>query len=297
MKSVAAAAAILSVAALAATGCSSGGSKADTVVVATKGFAESDILGNALKVLIDRDTKLKTELKTLDNTLLWNAIDNGEVDTYVEYTGTALLNILKEKPEYEPRKAYDVVKKLLKERNGIEALDPIGFNDTYRFTVRKETADQYGLKTTSDLAAKSGELVFGTSQEFLKREDTWPLVEKVYQPKFKETKTIQNPGIAYEAIKDKQIDVMASYSTDSKILAQGLVALDDDKNVFVPYYAVPVVREETLKAHPELRDVLNKLKDKITDAEMQKLNGEVELKKRPPLDVAKEWLKSEGLID
>ncbi|MGO4107418.1 ABC transporter substrate-binding protein [Paenibacillus sp. YAF4_2] len=285
---------------LALTGCSNSkdgsSSKNDSIVVATKGFAESDILANALKLLVDQDTDLKTSIKTLDNNLLWAAIDNGEVDTYVEYTGTALLNILKEQPIYDPQQAYESVVKLLKDRNKIDVLDPIGFNDTYAFVIRKETADKLGITNVSQLSEKSGELVFGTNAEFLKREDTWPLVEKVYNPKFKEQKTIQEAGLAYQAIGQGLIDVMVAYSTDSKIADKDLIALEDDKHVFVPYYAVPVVRESTLADHPELKDVLNKLKGSITDAEMQQLNGEVELKQRPALDVAKEWLTSKGLL-
>lgn len=281
---------------LAMTGCGKTASSSETITVATKGFAESDILANAIALLIENDTKLKTKITTLDNNLLWEAIQAGKVDTYVEYTGTALLNILKEKPEYDPQKAYDIVKEKLKEKNQIEVLEQIGFNDTYALVLRKEIAEKLNIKTTSELAAQAGDIVFGTSQEFLKREDTWPLVEKVYNPKFKEIKTIQNNALAYKAIEQGLIDVTDVYTTDSKIPISNFVVLEDDKHVFVPYFAIPVIREETLKQHPELKDVINKLAGKIDDAEMQKLNGEVEQKQRPAVDVAKEWLKNEGLI-
>ncbi|GGH19727.1 ABC transporter substrate-binding protein [Paenibacillus segetis] len=281
---------------LAMTGCGKTASSSETITVATKGFAESDILANAIALLIENDTKLKTKITTLDNNLLWEAIQAGKVDTYVEYTGTALLNILKEKPEYDPQKAYDIVKEKLKEKNQIEVLEQIGFNDTYALVLRKEIAEKLNIKTTSELAAQAGDIVFGTSQEFLKREDTWPLVQKVYNPKFKEIKTIQNNALAYKAIEQGLIDVTDVYTTDSKIPISNFVVLEDDKHVFVPYFAIPVIREETLKQHPELKDVINKLAGKIDDAEMQKLNGEVEQKQRPAVDVAKEWLKNEGLI-
>ncbi|GIO59965.1 MULTISPECIES: ABC transporter substrate-binding protein [Paenibacillus] len=285
---------------LAVAGCgkSEGASSqgADTITIATKGFAESDILANAIKLLIEDNTKLKTKVTTLDNNLLWKAIDTGEVDTYVEYTGTALLNILKEKPVYDPQQAYEIVKKELKEKHRIDVLDQIGFNDTYALVLRKEAAEKWNIKTTSEMAEHAGVLVFGTSQEFLKREDTWPLVENVYNPKFKEIKTIQNNSLGYQAIEQGIIDVTAVYTTDSKIPTANFIVLDDDKHVFVPYFAIPVVREETLSKHPELKDIINKLSSTIDDAEMQKLNGEVEQKKRPALDVAKEWLQSEGLL-
>lgn len=278
------------------TGCGKSASSSDTITVATKGFAESDILANAIALLIENDTKLSTKITTLDNNLLWEAIKAGDVDTYVEYTGTALLNILKEKPEYDPQKAYEIVKEKLKEKNQVEVLEQIGFNDTYALVLRKEIAEKLNIKTTSELAANAGELIFGTSQEFLKREDTWPLVQKVYDPKFKEIKTIQNNALGYKAIEQGLIDVTDVYTTDSKIPISNFIVLEDDKHVFVPYFAIPVIREETLKKHPELKDIINKLAGKIDDVEMQKLNGEVEQKQRPAIDVAREWLKNEGLI-
>jgi osmoprotectant transport system substrate-binding protein len=281
---------------LALTGCSTSKGASDTVVVATKGFAESDILANAISLLIQNDTKLKTKIVTMDNNLLWQGIQGGEVDTYVEYTGTALLNMLKEKPEYDPQKVYDIVKEKMKEQYQIEVLDQIGFNDTYALTLRKEIAEKYNIKTTSELAEHAGEAVFGTSQDFIKREDTWPLLEKAYNLQFKEIKTIQNNSMAYQAIQQGLIDVSTVYTTDSKILTGNFIVLEDDKNVFVPYFAIPLIREETLEKHPELRDVINKLAGTIDDSKMQNLNSEVESKKRPALDVAKEWLKSEGLL-
>ncbi|KOY14883.1 ABC transporter substrate-binding protein [Paenibacillus xylanivorans] len=283
---------------LTAAGCSSSNASdsKDTIVLATKGFAESDILANALKLLVENDTKLKTEIKKLDNTLLWNAIDSGDVDVYVEYSGTALINILKLEPEFDADKAFKTVVTQLKEKNKLIALDPLGFNNTYVFAVRRETAEKYGLKTASQLAEKSGELVFGASEEFLVRPDAWPYVESIYKPKFKETKSIQDSSLRYQAIKQKLIDVILPYSTDSQILANDLVALEDDKHVFVPYDAFPVVREQTLDEHPELKETLNKLAGKLDETAMQKLNAEVEQDQKPAIDVAREWLKAQGLI-
>lgn len=280
------------------TGCGKKGSSgSDTINIATKGFAESDILANALKLLIENDTKLKTKVTKLDNNLLWEGVKAGQVDTYVEYTGTALINILKEQPEYDPKKSYDKVVKLLKEKNQITVLDPIGFNDTYAFALRKEVAEKYGIKNTSQLAEKSSELIFGASQEFLNRPDAWPPILKTYNPKFKEIKTIQDQSIAYKALEQKLIDSFILYTTDAKITVSPLVVLEDDKGVFLPYDAVTLVRDSVLEDHPELKKVLNKLSGKLTDAQMQALNGEVELKQRPALDVTKEWLISQGLIN
>ncbi|MFF2910676.1 glycine betaine ABC transporter substrate-binding protein [Paenibacillus sp. NPDC057934] len=278
------------------SGCSkAGGAGSDTIQIATKGFAESDILANALKLLIEDKTDLKAIVKKLDNNLLWTALKGNEVDTYVEYTGTALINILKDKPEYDPQVVYEKVKKELKEKNQITVLDPLGFTNSYAFGVRKEIAEKLGLKTGSDIAAKSSELVFGASEEFMNRPDLWPPVVENYKPQFKEIKTIAG-GLAYQAIDQGVIDVAMVQTTSAQVLVRPITVLDDDKHVYVPYFAIPVVRDEVLKKHPELEQVLNSLAGKLTDKEMQRLNGEVENKQRAPIEVAKEWLIAIGLL-
>jgi osmoprotectant transport system substrate-binding protein len=276
------------------TGCAKGGSS-DTIQVATKGFAESDILANALKLLIEEKTDMKAVVKSLDNNLLWNSLKSKEVDTYVEYTGTALINILKAEPEYDPQKVYDKVKKELKEKNQITVLDPLGFTNSYAFGVNKAKAEKLGLKTGSDVAAKSEELVFGASEEFMNRPDLWPPILESYQLKFKNIKTL-SAGLYYQAIDQGLIDVAMVQTTSAQVLVRPIVALEDDKHVYVPYYAVPVVRDEVLKKHPELEKILNSMAGKITVSEMQKLNGEVENKQRSALEVAKEWLIANGLL-
>ena len=285
---------------LSITGCGKGktssSAKTDSIVIATKGFAESDILANMLKILVENDTNLKVEIKTLDNKLLWDGVKRGEVDAYVEYTSTALLNILKLDPIRDPNKVYKTVSKGLDEKYKIKTLDPIGFNSSYGMALRKETARKLGITNISNLSDKSKQLVFGASQEYMNRPDSWPILEKAYNFKFKEIKTIQQKSLQYKAVEQELIDSMIVYTTDSKILSSNLVVLNDDKHVFLPYYAVPLVRENTLKQHPKLKDALNKLAGKITDKEIKRLNSEVDLKQKLASDVAKEWLQGEGLI-
>ncbi|NUU59060.1 glycine/betaine ABC transporter substrate-binding protein [Paenibacillus sp. JW14] len=281
--------------ALAVTGCGkSEGSGTDTITIASKGFGESDILANAISQLIEHDTKLNTKIVSLGP--VWEALEKGEIDTYIEYTGTALIKILKEKPENDPQKVYDIVKEKFKEKHQVEVLDQLGFNNTYGFVMRKEFAEKQNIKSISDLAAHSKDLVFGTSQDFLMSEDTWPVIQKVYNPQFKEIKNIPNRVLAYKAIEQNLIDVTNAYTTDSQIPLSNFVVLKDDKQVFVPYYAIPLIRGEVVEKHPELREIINKLAGRLDDDKMQRLNGEVDVKQRTPKDVAKEWLESEGLL-
>lgn len=270
--------------------------KTDQIVIATKGFAESDILANMIKLLIENNTKLTTKIEKLDNNLLWNAVKTGKVDTYVEYTGTALINILKQKPIYDANKSYKTVSRQLEDKFKLKALNPIGFNDTYALILKKDKAKKLGITDISQLAKKSGQLTLGASEEYLKRPDSWPILKKTYNLNFKEIKSIQDKSLQYKAAQQNIIDSMIAYSTDSQIPSSGMVVIKDNKHVFLPYHAFPLIRDSVLKKHPELKGIINKLSGKISDSEMQKLNGEVELKKRPALDVAKEWLKDNGLI-
>lgn len=276
-------------------GCSN--SKDNTLTLASKGFTEQNILVEIYKQLIEHDTDFKVKIKTgLDGDVLWKSITSKNVDAYVEYTGTGLLYILKHDAEYDAQKVYDIDKEQFNKKFDITWLDPIGFNNTYSFALRKERADELGLKTTSDLAAKSKQLVFGTAQEYLKRDDGYPLVQKVYNTDFKDIKSIENHALDYQALQQKLVDVVMLYTTDGKIPSSNLTLLEDDKNVFLPYYAAPIVRNDVLKKHPELKKELNKLAGQITTEDMQKLNERVDVKHEKEVKVAREWLKEHDYL-
>jgi osmoprotectant transport system substrate-binding protein len=274
---------------------SSKSSGSGTITIATKGFGEQDILANIVAQLIEKETDLSTKIVKLNDTLLYDGIKSGEVDTYVEYTGTALLNVLKHEPVYEPSEAYDIVKKGMKEQNNVEVLDKIGFNDTLVFVMPKDKADARGIKNLTDVAAQSQELVLGASQVFITREDDLPLINKIYNTNFKEIKTM-DPGLQFKAAEDGQIDIFTTLSTSGTLPSTNNVIIEDDKKAFVPYDAVPFVKGATLEAHPELKDVYAKLAGKINDEAMQKLNEQVDIEQKLAADVAKQWLEENGLL-
>lgn len=277
------------------TGCSSNASS-DTIVVGGKDFTEQDIMADMMTLLIEHHTDLKVKKKTwLNSNVTWNSMKNGEIDVYVEYTGTGLVNILKQKPTTDPQQAYDIVKKEFKEKYNITWLKPIGFNNTYAMAMQKSEAEKRNISTISDLAEQSESLVLGSEQDFIIREDTLPAMNKLYGTKFKSVKSM-DIGLKYKALTNGDVDVIDAFSTDGRIPAHDLVLLEDDKNLFPPYYAVPIIRDPVLKDHPELEKVLNQLADKITDDEMQKLNQKVDLERKKSLDVAKEWLEQHGLL-
>jgi osmoprotectant transport system substrate-binding protein len=276
---------------------SNGGSSGDTITISSKGFTEQEILANMLKQLIENDTDLKVNMKTnLSDNVLWEAVKAGEIDAYVEYTGTALLQYLKKDPVYDSQEVYDIVSKEFKDQYNWTWLDPIGFNDTYAVAIRNEDAEKYGISTTSELAQQSDQFIFGSAQEFLNRPDGFPAIEETYKTNFKAVETF-GPHLDYQALSQKQVDSIIVYTTDGRIPENDIKILEDDKHLFLPYDAVPIVKNEMLEKYPELKEVLNKLAGKITNEQMQQLNYEVDVKKAKVEEVAKQFLIEQGLLD
>jgi len=280
------------------TGCSLlSGKNSNTVVIAGKNFTEQDILVYMMKYVIEDQTKLKVETKAFlgGTSVVAQAIERGDIDIYPEYTGTALINLLGEPVLSDPQAAYDKVKNIYKEKKQIIWLEPFGFNNTYTLTMRTDEAERLGIHTISDLAAKADGLMLGCTQEFLERADGQKGLEEKYGFKFAAASGM-DPGLTYAAVRDKKVDVIDGFSTDGRIVAFNLKVLEDDKKFFPPYYAAPIIREDTLKKHPEIADALKLLAGKLNETEMAKLNAKVDLEKQDPKTVAKEWLQSKGLI-
>lgn len=267
------------------------------IVIGSKNYSEQLILGHMMADLVESKTDIEVERKMNlgGSQVAFSAIKNGDIDMYVEYTGTGLVNILNQSPQSDPDKVYDYVKKEFKNKYEIEMLKPLGFNNTYALAVRQDTAQQYQLNTISDLAKVSDSMIMGPTIEFPNREDGLIGLSKIYNLNFKEVKAVDG-GLRYTALDNHKSDVIDAFSTDGLIEEFGLKVLKDDKNFFPPYYAVPIVKEETLKEYPELKEALNSLAGKLTDDKMRKLNYKVDSQKESPKKVAKEFLKEEGLL-
>lgn len=279
-------------------GCSSTSSvKSDKIVIGGKNFTEQDILVYIMKDLIEAKTNLKVEAKPYlgGTNVVAQALERGDLDIYAEYTGTGLINILGEKSINDPEAAYQKVKQMYKDKKQLIWLKPFGFNNTYTLSMRADHAEKLGIETVSDLVKHAPTLNLGSTHEFLEREDGYKGMQKVYGVNFASTKGM-DPGLTYAACRDGKVDVIDAFSTDGRIPAFNLKVLKDDKKFFPPYYAAPVIREDTLKKHPEIADVLNLLAGKLDDKQMSILNAKVDLEKKDAKDVAREWLKSQGLI-
>ena len=272
--------------------------KDKTINIATKPMTEGYILGQMLTELIEQDTDLKVNITNGvggGTSNIHPAIVKGEFDLYPEYTGTSWEAVLKKEDSYDESK-FDELQKEYKEKYNLEYVNLYGFNNTYGLAVNKDIAEKYNLKTYSDLAKVSNNLIFGAEYDFFEREDGYKELQKVYNMDFKK-KIDMDIGLKYQAMKDKKIDVMVIFTTDGQLAVSDVVVLEDDKKMYPSYRAGTVVRSEILSKYPELKPVLEKLNNILDDKTMADLNYQVESKGKKPEDVAREYLQEKGLLE
>jgi osmoprotectant transport system substrate-binding protein len=288
-------AAILLTLATACGGSGSGGGKSK-VIVGSKNFTENILVGEMTALLLeDAGYPVERKLNLGGTAVVHQALTSGDINTYIEYTGTGLTAILKLPVQTDPQQVYTTVKGEYEKQFKVTWLNPLGFNNTYALAMRKDQATELGVKTISDLKGKSDSLTFGATQEFLTRPDGLPGMTKAYDLKFKDPKGM-DAGITYQALASKQVDVISAFATDGRIPALNLVILQDDQHFFPPYFAASVVRQDLLSKDPKVADVLNKLGGKINDPTMAGLNLQVDQDKKEPRDVARAFLKQQGLL-
>lgn len=257
--------------------------KGDRVVIGSKNFTEQVILGELLAQLIERNTKLPVTRKlNLGDTLVCEtAMRAGDLDAYVEYTGTALTAVFKQpvlldSAEVNRRVAASYA------ATGRTMLAPLGFNNTYVILVRGETVRQFGVKTISEAARYTPQWQAGFGAAFLDREDGYQGLVQTYGLKFAAAPRAMDLSLTYRALAEKQVDLIAGDATNGLIAKLDLAVLEDDRHYFPPYHAVPVVRTELLQRHPELREIIERLAGLISDQEMRQMNYEAEVERREP---------------
>jgi osmoprotectant transport system substrate-binding protein len=278
-----------------ACGCSE--QRANTIVVGSKNFPEQALLGEILAQHLEARTHLRVERRFyLAGTFICQqALLAGRIDTYVEYTGTALTAVLKDPIERDPSAVFLRVQSEYKTRFGLDVLPSLGFNNTFAIVVRGEDARRLHLSTLSEAAQYTPQWRPGFGYEFMERPDGYDGLVRTYGLRFASKPRILDLGLLYRALLDKQVDLVAGNSTDGLLSARDLTILEDDKHYFPPYEAVPIVRTDTLDRYPDVRDAIVELAGKISDAEMRKMNFAVAGKGRDVTDVAREFLQSKGL--
>ncbi|PYP11799.1 MAG: ABC transporter substrate-binding protein, partial [Gemmatimonadetes bacterium] len=230
----------------------SGCGRRDRIVVGAKNFTESDLLAEIVAQQIERRTALPVERRLhLGGTFVCHrAITAGDIDLYIEYTGTAFTAILKQPPIADPGSVYRFVAAAYARDFKLQWTAPLGFNNTFAILVRRADAERYGLRSIADLVRVAPRWKAGFGYEFLERADGFAGLAKVYGLTFSRPPTAMDLGLTYRALADRRVDVIAGNSTDGQIAALDLVALTDDRGYFPPYQAAPVARGAVLEKYP-----------------------------------------------
>ena len=271
----------------------------EAIEIATKPMTEQYILGEMLKLVIEDNTDYSVEItKGIGGgtSNIHPAMEKGEFDLYPEYTSSGWVMVLKhEASEVSDDEMFEKLKEEYEENFEMTWVGLYGFNNTYAIAVRKEVADEFQLKTTSDLAAVADQLVFGGNPDYIEREDGFKLVCETYGLNFKDVKDI-DIGLKYQAMENGEIDVTNGFTTDAQLSRDDVVVLEDDKHLQVNYFCSTIVRKDSLEKYPGLEDALMKMDGILTDKDMAGLNYQVEVEGKNEADVAKEFLTSKGII-
>ncbi len=272
--------------------------RVDRVVVGSKNFTESLILGELLAQQIEAHTHLKVERRfyLAGTYICQQALLAGRIDIYPEYTGTALTAILKQKVGGDKTEVYRRVRNEYESRLGLTLGPPFGFNDTFAMEIRGDDARRLNLKTLSQAAAFAPRWRAGFGYEFMERPDGYAGLAAAYGLHFAAPPRIMDLGLLAPALVNHQIDIAAGNATDGLIPALNLFVLEDDRHYFPPYEAVAVIRQQTVQQHPEVDQAIAALGNTISDQEMQQLNYALDGQHRDVKDVAHEFLQRKGLI-
>lgn len=276
-------------------GCAKRGQ--EKIVVGSKNFTEQIVLAELFAQQIEAHTALRVERKVnLGGTLLCHdALVAGKIDLYPEYTGTALLAVLKEPLESDPAKVLDRVRSEYRAKFGVEVLPPLGFSNSFAMVVRGDDASRLRLRAVSDIVPYAPKWRAGFGYEFIERPDGYRGWAAAYGIHFSAEPKILDLGLLYRALADKQVDLVAGNSTDGVIESLHMVALADDRRYFPPYDAVPLVRRATLDKYPGVDGALQGLAGKISEDEMRRMNLAVDGQHRELADVVREFRQTKGL--
>ncbi len=275
------------------------------IVIGSKFFTEQVILSELLAQHIEARTGIPVERKTnLGGTLLVHkALLAGQIDLYIEYTGTALTAVLNEPPdrssastdEGPSNPVYQRVKQLYAQRFNLEVTEPLGFENTFAMVIRGEDAENLHVRTISDVARYAPVWRVGVGYDFLERPDGFHGWTDLYHLHFAQTPKVMDLGLIYRALVDRQVDLVAGNSTDGLIDALNLVVLEDDRHYFPRYDAVPIIRKSTLDRFPQLGAILGELGGKISESDIRKMNYAVDVLHRDAATVVHEFRSSKGL--
>lgn len=272
----------------------------DKVTIGAQTYTETKLLAYMYKDLIEQETDLTVDVKEDIETspIVLEGMQSGDIDMSTQYTGTALSSFT----DIENPKDSDATVEQAEEFFGgddykFEVLDKIGFANTYQFTVTEALAEENGYEKVSDLKDDAAEYTAGFDTAWLERDnDGYPAFQDTYDIEFGDTNPMEI-GLVYDAVKNGEMDVVLAYSTDPRIVEYDLKLLEDDKNFFPPYDAVPMVRQEVLEETPEIEDAIEPLFNSMDEEEIATLSGKVDNEGEEIKDVATEYLEDEDLLE
>ncbi len=292
----------------AACGGGSGGSgdsggSGGSVSVGSKKFTEQILLGEMYAQAFEAaDYDVERKLNLGSEQVMDKSLQDGTIDVYPEYTGTAYVAILKKPPDSYPETADETYKQVAKfyenrEDTPMQMLEPAPFENNYGIAMRKSKADELGIKTLADLAEKSDQLTFSSYSEFQNRSDGYPNMQESYpELDFKNIKIVNSLGIRYKALAQEEADVAIGFTTDGQLASDELIVLEDPKNIWPKYYPAPVVTQKFLDENDDAKKILNEVSASLDADIMRELNGKVDLEQEDPEDVAQEHLENAGIV-
>lgn len=276
-----------------------------SVTVSSKKFTEQILLGEMYaQALEDKGFDVERKLNLGSEQVMDKSLQDGTIDVYPEYTGTAFVAILKEDPEKAPstpEKTYEVVAEYYKNRKDtpMKMLTPAPFDNNYGLAMRTEKAKELGIETMGDMAEQSPKLVFSSYSEFQNRSDGFENMQKNYDNKFdfKDIKIVNSLGIRYKALAQGEADVAIGFTTDGQLASPDLKVIEDTESIWPFYYPAPVTTQKFLKDNPNAEKILNEVSASLNAEKMRELNGAVDLEQEDPEDVAQQHLEDEGIIN
>ena len=275
--------------------------RSSRITIGAKNFIEQVVLGELLAQEIESLTRQPVERRfyLAGSYLCQQALASGRIDAYVEYSGTALTAILKQPlppiGHRDPATVLNTIRPLYRRKYAVEVGPPLGFEDTFAMVMRTDDASRLNLRTISDAARAAPQLRLGVGYEFESRPDGLPGLSSAYGLKFASQPRTMDLGLLYRALANHQVDIVAGNSTDGPIRALGFTVLEDDRHYFPPYQAVPLVREDSLRRHPEIQIAMDKLAGRVSAEEVQAMNDAIDRKHDDVAEVVRDFRKQKGL--
>jgi osmoprotectant transport system permease protein len=267
------------------------GERAGVVTIGAKAFTEQYVLSQLLAQRIEAATGLPSRaLESLGSTVVFDALASGDVDLYVEYSGTVWATLMKREGLPGSREqVLEEVAAFLREAHGITVLGSLGFENTYALGMRAAQARELGIHSIGDLAPFAPRLELGADYEFLQRAE-WSALERAYGLVFRASRSM-DPALMYQALASGEVDVISAFSTDGRIPALDITLLEDDLGVIPPYDAIVLAGPRLSHELPQVIEALQPLLGAIDAGAMQRMNRAVDLEGRSPARVAREFLE------